>query len=39
MGSGFETEYQPDPDMAVKYAIPYERYKRLGAFVERETGR
>ncbi len=39
MGSGFETEYQPDPDMAVKYAIPYERYKRLGAFVEQETGR
>ena len=39
MGGGFETEYHPDPAMASLYAKLYERYKRFGRFVEKETGR
>jgi len=39
MGGGFETEYRPDPEMAGKYAVLYEQYRRLGQFVEKETGR
>ncbi len=39
MGGGFETEYQPDPDMASTYARLYEDYKRFGRFVEEESGR
>ncbi|MBN1132289.1 MAG: ribulokinase [Bacteroidales bacterium] len=38
MGGGFETEYHPDPEMVEKYAFLYEKYKRLGAFIESETG-
>ncbi|MCK4750847.1 MAG: ribulokinase, partial [Bacteroidales bacterium] len=37
MGGGFETEYHPDPVMAQKYALLYERYKRFGQYVEQET--
>ena len=37
MGGGFETEYIPDPVMAAKYKDLYERYKRLGRFIEQET--
>ncbi len=37
MGGGFETEYHPDPVMAGKYALLFERYKRFGKFVEGET--
>jgi L-ribulokinase len=37
MGGGFETEYHPDPKMAETYAVLYEKYKRLGEFVEKET--
>jgi len=39
MGSGFETEYHPDPEMARVYAGIFEEYKRFGNFVEGETGR
>jgi L-ribulokinase len=37
MGGGFETEYHPDPRMASIYAGLYERYKKLGKFIEEET--
>ncbi|MFH0757236.1 MAG: ribulokinase [Bacteroidota bacterium] len=39
MGSGFETEYHPDPAMAKKYGVLYEKYKRFGMFIEEETRR
>lgn len=39
MGGGFETEYQPNPEMAKVYARLYDNYKRFGRFVEEETGR
>jgi L-ribulokinase len=39
MGSGFETEYHPDPAVSKIYAELYEQYKRLGAFVEGESSR
>jgi len=38
MGGGFESEYHPDPAMAKKYAVLFEKYKRFGRFVEEETG-
>jgi L-ribulokinase len=37
MGGGFETEYHPEPRMAAKYKELYQKYKRLGRFVEEET--
>jgi L-ribulokinase len=36
MGSGMETEYPPNPENAEKYKILYERYLKLGDFVENE---
>jgi L-ribulokinase len=36
MGSGFEKEYKPDPERAMKYKKLYLKYKKLGAFVEDE---
>lgn len=39
MGGGFETEYNPDPEMARTYSLLYERYKRFGSFIEEETGK
>jgi L-ribulokinase len=39
MGGGFETEYHPDPAMAKKYKVLYEKYKRFGMFIEEETRR
>jgi len=36
MGGGFEKEYRPDPAKARKYDELYLRYKKLGAFIERE---
>ncbi len=36
MGSGFELEYTPDPENAEKYKVLYDKYSRLGEFVERE---
>jgi L-ribulokinase len=34
MGGGFEKEYKPDPARAAKYNSLYEKYKKLGKFVE-----
>ena len=34
MGSGFESEYIPDPENAKKYEILYNKYSKLGEFVE-----
>jgi L-ribulokinase len=36
MGNGFDTEYVPDPDNAIKYETLYERYRQLGQFIEGE---
>ena len=36
MGSGFETEYFPIPENAAKYQTLYEKYLKLGGFIERE---
>jgi len=36
MGGGFEKEYHPDPARAKKYEALFEKYKRLGSFVEKE---
>jgi len=37
MGSGIETEYRPDPQRAAKYRALYDRYTRLGEYVENEV--
>ncbi len=37
MGGGFELEYHPDKDRAQVYARLYEKYKKLGTFIESET--
>ena len=37
MESGFEKEYIPDVSNAQKYATLYEKYSRLGNFIEQET--
>ncbi|MBN1107642.1 MAG: ribulokinase [Bacteroidales bacterium] len=34
MGGGFETEYKPDKARAGKYNMLFEKYKKLGAFIE-----
>jgi L-ribulokinase len=34
MGGGFEKEYKPDPIKAKKYDQLYNKYKKLGLFVE-----
>jgi L-ribulokinase len=36
MGSGFDTEYVPNPENARKYDGLYERYKNLGEYVQNE---
>lgn len=36
MGGGFEKEYHPDGKRAEKYNQLYDKYKKLGLFVERE---
>ncbi len=36
MGSGFEKEYTPNEKNAVAYKKVYERYSKLGAFIENE---
>jgi L-ribulokinase len=35
MGSGFEREYQPDPDRAKKYETLFLKYRELGNFIEK----
>jgi len=37
MGSGFDTVYHPISDNVKKYQVLYERYGRLGDFIEEET--
>jgi L-ribulokinase len=37
MGSGIEKEYRPDLERAKKYNVLYDRYSKLGAYVENET--
>jgi L-ribulokinase len=37
MGNGFETEYKPNKANAEKYKALYEKYTRIGTFVESET--
>ena len=34
MGSGFETEFRPDPEAAASYEALYRRYLELGGFVD-----
>ena len=34
MGQGFDMEYHPDQNKVALYAKRYERYKKLGAFIE-----
>jgi L-ribulokinase len=36
MGSGMEKEYRPEPAKAEKYRVLYERYSKLGEYVENE---
>jgi L-ribulokinase len=35
MGSGFEKEYQPNPERAEKYESLFRKYKELGSFIEK----
>jgi L-ribulokinase len=37
MGSGVEKTYLPRPENVKKYEVLYDRYKRLGEFIEKET--
>jgi L-ribulokinase len=39
MGSGIKKEYRPNPENAAKYGAMYERYSRLGKFIENEIPR
>ncbi len=36
MGGGFEKEYRPDPVRAKKYQALFEKYTKLGSFIENE---
>jgi L-ribulokinase len=36
MGNGFEKEYLPDPVRAAKYESLFNKYKKLGSFIENE---
>ncbi len=36
MGSGFEKEYRPNADNAKIYQLLYEKYKKIGKFIENE---
>lgn len=36
MGGGFELEFHPIPENATKYQALYNKYKKLGAFIETE---
>ncbi len=37
MESGFDIEYRPDPERAGRYRALYEKYSRMGTFIEQET--
>jgi L-ribulokinase len=34
MGGGFEKEYRPNPDRVKRYDVLFEKYKKLGSFIE-----
>ena len=36
MGGGFEKEYKPDPSRAKKYNVLFNKYKKLGSFIENQ---
>ena len=36
MGNGFEAEYRPDPENAARYRDLYDRYSKLGTFIDEE---
>jgi L-ribulokinase len=36
MSAGIERIYRPDPEMAARYDMLYQKYLVLGSFVERE---
>jgi L-ribulokinase len=36
MGGGFEKEYLPDPERAVKYETLFRKYKELGSLIEKK---
>jgi hypothetical protein len=38
MASDFEREHTPVPENSRRYQVLYEKYRRLGAFVESEIG-
>jgi L-ribulokinase len=38
MGQGFDAEYQPNPANVAIYKIRYEKYNRLGSFIEMNNG-
>ncbi|MEO6845150.1 MAG: ribulokinase [Ginsengibacter sp.] len=38
MGQGFDIEYYPDAEKVKRYAKRYERYKKLGGFIELMNG-
>jgi len=37
MGQGFDAEYQPNKEVVGIYEKRYQKYKKLGAFIEQET--
>jgi len=37
MGQGFDLEYVPDRDRTAHYLLRYEKYKRLGGYIQQET--
>ncbi|MBC7921521.1 MAG: ribulokinase [Ferruginibacter sp.] len=39
MASGFDAEYRPRPQVAEVYQVLYQKYRRLGAFVEQSNGK
>ncbi|UFH54054.1 ribulokinase [Spirosoma sp. KNUC1025] len=38
MGSGFDAEYHPRPEQATTYEILYQKYLKLGEFIENKQG-
>lgn len=36
MGGGFEKEYKPDPDRAAVYNRLFEKYRKMGSFIENQ---
>jgi L-ribulokinase len=34
MGKGFDAEYHPKPENVKKYKVLYEKYSKIGSFIE-----